>query len=456
MGELKIAEVTLGCRANAFDTASILEEVQLHNKINLVQPNEKPDFFLVNTCAVTQGAERDCRKAIKKLKKNNPQAKVIVTGCYAQLSSSEIAKNLGVDYVVGTSLQHMIPGIIEASLKGTKKRDNIYIENIMKQRPKIYDKISSFVTHTRAFLKIQDGCNEFCTFCIIPFTRGRSRIVPITIVIDEIKRLIDRGIKEVVLTGIHLGDYREYLIKLIQDIATHTSLPRLRLSSIEPFDVSIELLDCLKEAKNFMPYFHLPLQSGDDAILKKMKRPYTTSYFEKLVIDIRSRFPDAFIGLDVMVGFPGETHICFERTFQFLNSIFWSKAHVFPYSQRKGTKAVDFENHVLPEDKKNRVARVMRLSEQRLKSFYESQCGKTFEVLVETCNGKVAKGFTPNYMHVEFESFNVTKNQIVPIFLEKPLSFRAEAPLSSRVGRGIDISSPKYKNINHESYNKAT
>ncbi|MBI2027152.1 MAG: tRNA (N(6)-L-threonylcarbamoyladenosine(37)-C(2))-methylthiotransferase MtaB [Deltaproteobacteria bacterium] len=432
MGPLKIAEVTLGCRSNAFDTASILDQVRKKKDVSIVNPSENPDFILINTCSVTDGAERDCRKAIKKLKKHNPQAQFIVTGCYAQLSPTEVADKLGVDYVVGTSMQHLIPDIIISSLGDTKGRGNLFVENIMKQCPKIYDSISSFVPHTRAFLKIQDGCNEFCTFCIIPFTRGRSRIVSHEVVIDEVNRLVDQGVKEIVLTGIHLGDYRK-LVELICDISNKTKLKRLRLSSIEPFDVTNELLDCLQDTSIFMPYFHLPLQSGDDVILDKMGRPYTTRYFEKLISQITTRFPNAFIGLDVMVGFPGEDEESFEKTWKFLGSIEWSKAHVFPYSKRSGTKAAGFDDQVSPEFKKGRVSRIIGLSNERLHHFYKSHCGKTHEVLVESVKGTMAKGLTPNYIPVEFESSSVAKNQILPIFLN--------TPLSTRVCLGIDISS---------------
>ena len=413
---LKIAEVTLGCRVNIFDTAAILDDLQKSKKVQLVDPMAKPDVYLINTCAVTEGAERDCRNTIRKYQRLNPTARFIVTGCYAQLKPEEIAKNFGVDFVVGTTQREKIPELITQMSFVNGISPQIHVQNIMKLKPKIYNSLSTFTTHTRAFLKIQDGCNEFCTFCIIPFTRGRSRIVPISVVIDQINNLVLKGFKEVVLTGIHLGDYRNHFVNSIEALEK-TDLKRFRLSSLEPFDVTDDLLTVLSQSSKFCPYFHLPLQSGDDFILKRMKRPYTTQFFKDLVGRIETLFPHVFIGLDLMLGFPGEDEESYQRTKSFLQSIFWSKAHVFPYSVRKGTSAASFKDQIPSHIKKKRVREMIALSDERLKAFYSRNLNLVLPTLIETSHNGIARGLTSNYIPVSLRHSETSKNDLIPVKL---------------------------------------
>lgn len=407
-----VAIDTLGCKVNQYDSV-LMEECLKQEKFKIVSSKEPADIYIVNSCTVTAKADQEAKILLRRFKEKNPNATLVLTGCFAQTSASELSK-LGIHYVVGNTLKQKISEL----LKEPKSNEtNMFVENSFKTiEPLSNIQIHADSAHqTRIFLKIQDGCDDFCTFCIIPYARGKSRSLEPEAVISQINTLVQEGVKEVVLTGVSLGSYgwdlslKTNLAQLIRKIENETNLLRLRISSLEPEDVSDELLSILKESSKFCPHFHLPIQSGDDAILKRMQRNYSVSYYEKLVTKINKDFKDPFIGIDVICGFPGETKDQFENTFRFLEQLPWSKLHVFPYSPRKGTPAAKFRDQLVRSDILPRSKKLRDLSQKRYLSFLESTLQKSLLSLVEHQESKKRgfyKAISRNYAPIYFKTDN--------------------------------------------------
>ncbi len=377
-----------------------------------VSTEDVADIYIVNSCTVTAKADTEARQIVRRFKRKNPDALIIMTGCSAQTRFQEWAKTEGIDFIVGNTLKHKIPEILRAySPQNDTSGSRLWVQNAFKNIEFQHSPVQKPAERTRFFLKIQDGCDDFCAFCIIPYARGKSRSLSPDRVIDQIRTLVDADVKEVVLTGVSLGSYgidlspKTNLAGTIRRIENETKLLRLRISSLEPEDVSDELLAVLKDSNIFCPHFHLPLQSGDNFILEKMKRNYTVSYYERLVRKISDDFKDVFIGMDVICGFPYETEERFKDGCKFIESIPWSKLHVFPYSSRDGTAAVRFPGQVKRSEIGERAERLREMSQRRHIAFLDNQIGKNTPALVEKNREKEeVKALSRNYISIKLLS----------------------------------------------------
>ena len=412
---------TLGCKVNQCESDTIGRSLQ---KLGLtIEINDKaPDICIVNTCTVTQKASMQSRQAIRKAIKTYPKAKIVVTGCYAQTAPKEIAAIEGVSLVIGNTDKLNLPDILTQSDRSLKCSPAIIHRNIGRQS---HFKASTIVAHgsrTRPFLKIQDGCNAGCTYCIVPHARGPSRSMPLKTVLTQLDQLNQAGFKEVVLTGIHLGCYGQDLIPsltlltLLEAIDRTQPVKRMRLSSIEPIELGPEIIELVAVSKIFCRHFHVPLQSGDNTILKKMKRPYFREDYRKKIMQINSKVPDAAIGADIVVGFPGETDAAFNQTLSLVGSVPVSYLHVFPFSPRKHTPAYSYPNKVPERIIKKRCKILRELGQAKKKRFYTQKIGQTVTVLVEGTRdrdtGKL-KGLSANYIPVLMDGDNSLKNTLV-------------------------------------------
>jgi threonylcarbamoyladenosine tRNA methylthiotransferase MtaB len=404
----KVAFHTLGCRLNFSETGSIAEGFTKRG-YEIVDFGEPADVVFLNTCTVTDGADSTCRNLIRKAYKTSPEGKVVVAGCYAQMEADKIQKMEGVDLILGTTEKYKVFD---------------YLEDEEQAKVKI-DKTNEFWgahtttsdNHTRAFLKIQDGCNYVCSFCIIPQARGRSRTISIDEATKQASKLIADGFKEVVLTGVNIGEYTrssgERLEDLVSKVLEVDGLERLRLSSVEPNTITAELLDILKKNSKAMDHFHIPLQSGNDDILSSMRRKYDVAFYRELVNRIKETFPRAAFGADIIVGYPGETEEMFMDTYRLLEELPITHFHVFPFSKRQKTTAAKLEGHIQGHEKKRRVKTLMELGERKLAEFSESMLEECFEVLFERRNKKgLYTGYTSNYLKVQVETKEELKNEI--------------------------------------------
>lgn len=394
---------TLGCKLNFSETATIcrrLEDVG----IRMATKGEKADICIINTCSVTEVADKKCRQAIHRLVKENPGAFVVVTGCYAQLKASEIADIDGVDIVLGAEQKKDIISYLDKGMAKHSDSGTAFFSPLKD--------IHSFMpscsrgNRTRYFLKVQDGCNYFCTYCTIPFARGRSRNGSINSLVADATKAASEGGKEIVITGVNIGDFgrstNETFIDLVKALDEVEGIDRYRISSLEPDLLSDDLIDFVAHSKHFMPHFHIPLQSGSDDVLKLMGRRYKRCLFAEKVAKIKKLIPDCFIGVDMIVGMRGETDSYFEDSLSFIESLDVTQLHVFSYSERPGTKALKIDGSVSPETKHQRSQRLLEVSDKKLHAFYEKQIGKTLPVLFEKAErGGVMHGFTPNYVRVE-------------------------------------------------------
>jgi len=385
--------ITLGCKTNFAESSSIAAELMDRG---LVLNDEHPDILILNTCAVTERAERDARKIIRSFRRKNPQGKIIVTGCFAQYKQDRIKEIDGEAIVVGNNLKHRIPDIVYGKLTNIPYASYRELNGI---------EISyGNVGRTRSFLKIQDGCDYFCSYCIIPFLRGPSRSVPIPEIINAIKKAMEKGINEVVLTGINIGCWGEdigmnflHLLKAIKE----TGIPRVRISSLEPDKVTPDLIYFIKDNEWIMPHFHLPLQSGSDRILRAMRRHYTKSHYASLVEKIITEIPHCCIGVDVITGFPGETDDDFNETYNLLSYLPVGYLHVFTFSSRPGTTAHKMKNHVSPKEKARRTRMLRHLSHQKKVEFMKRFMGLSRPTLIEREIGEnTYEGLTDNYIRV--------------------------------------------------------
>jgi threonylcarbamoyladenosine tRNA methylthiotransferase MtaB len=374
----------------------------------VVSFGELADVTFLNTCTVTDGADSTCRNWIRKAHKTSPEGKVVVAGCYAQMEAEKIKQMQGVDLILGTNEKYKVFEYLE---------DDEEIQVKIDKSNEFWGAATTQAdTHTRAFLKIQDGCNYICSFCIIPFARGRSRAISVSDAIKEARELVSRGYKEIILTGVNIGEYEsasgEKLVDLVKGVVNVEGLERLRLSSVEPNTITEELLETLKNSGKYQDHFHIPMQSGSDEILTLMRRKYDVAFYRKTIMLIKSYFPDASIGADVIVGYPGETDSQFMETFDLLNELPITHFHVFPYSKRKNTTAAKMDNHIQSALKKDRVKTLIRLGEDKLSSFTQQMVGRDSEVLFEREKDGYFEGYTSNYIRVRVKSDTNLKNTI--------------------------------------------
>lgn len=434
----KIAKYyTLGCKLNFSETSTFGQMLQ-NMGVRTAEKGEKADICLINTCSVTEVADSKCRQAIRKMVNQNPGSFVVVTGCYAQLEAETIANIEGVSLVLGSNEK---ANLIEyLSNKWTNEgwdarlSSDIALQNngntaeyhtVKTKDIKTFQPSCSRGNRTRYFLKVQDGCNYYCTYCTIPFARGNSRNPSIESLVEQARNAAAEGGKEIVLTGVNIGDFGqttgESFVDLVKALDAVEDVKRYRISSLEPDLTSDELIDFCAESRAFMPHFHIPLQSGSDTVLKLMHRHYDTKLFAEKILRIKEKMPDAFIGVDVMVGCRGETPECFEETFALLESLPVTQLHVFPYSERPGTAALKIPYVVSSKDKKARSQRLIDLSEKKTQDFYAQHIGKDVEVLFEKApRGKAMHGFTRNYVRVELPASQAKEeydNQIIRVHL---------------------------------------
>ncbi|MDY0131344.1 MAG: tRNA (N(6)-L-threonylcarbamoyladenosine(37)-C(2))-methylthiotransferase MtaB [Desulforegulaceae bacterium] len=416
----KFKIITLGCKCNHYESDSIAMQLE---QSGYEQNEETPDLVIVNTCTVTAKAGMQSRQAIRKELKKNPLVKIIATGCHSQTEPEEIKKINKKITLVSQGKKNLIP---EFTIKDSF--EDTIISSVCSETEFKFMSSPNKATKTRAYLKIQDGCNAFCSYCIIPYSRGRSRSMAFEQVIEELVKLKENGYKEVVLTGIHIGCYGKDLknktnfTSLIKHLAKNNQkFPRLRISSIEPDEITDEIIEIGASTSILCPHFHIPFQSGDDYILKKMKRPYSRKFLEELVLKIKNRINDASIGVDVLFGFPGETESCFQNTFNLLKELPVSYFHVFPFSPRKNTAAAGFKNQINGKITKKRCQLARSLSNLKKDEFYKSQSGKVKNVLIENQRDKQTgnlKGFTENYVSVFVRGENSLKNEIKQVKLK--------------------------------------
>jgi threonylcarbamoyladenosine tRNA methylthiotransferase MtaB len=398
----KVAFYTLGCKLNFSETSTIGRAFEAAGYAK-VKFDDTPDIFVINTCSVTENADKKCRQLVKKALKINPNGFVAIIGCFAQLKPKQIAEIPGVDIVLGANEKFNIVEHIES----LEKNEETIISNENIKKTKEFIPAFSMGDRTRSFLKIQDGCDYFCTFCTIPLARGKSRNASIETTIGEAKKIAATEVKEVVLTGVNIGDFGqgddENFFELTKALDTVDGIDRFRISSIEPNLLSDEIIEfCLNKAQRFVPHFHIPLQSGSDKLLKAMRRKYERSIFENRVKAIKQFAPNACIGADVIVGFPGETDEDFLETVQFINQLDVSYLHVFTYSERANTTAIKLGDPVPMNVRKERSKQLHILSDKKKRAFYESNIGKIGTVLFENEeNGGVMHGFTENYVKVK-------------------------------------------------------
>ncbi len=418
---------TLGCKVNAYETEAMEELLQTAG-YDIVPFNEQADVYVVNTCSVTNIAERKSRQMLHRAKKLNPEAVVVATGCYVQVSEEEAKADEAVDLLLGNNQKRQIVSALDAYFEG-RTFDEVLADVEKEQYEEL--EVSTVLEHTRAFVKVQDGCNQFCSYCIIPYARGRVRSRRMENVISEIKRLAGAGIQEVVLTGIHLSSYgreidgESHLIELIEAIHPIEGINRIRLGSLEPRIITEEFVGRLKKLHKVCPHFHLSLQSGCEATLKRMNRHYTPEeYYEKCQL-LRENFEHPAITTDVIVGFPGETEEEFEETRQFLEKVHFYEMHIFRYSRRKGTRADKMENQVPDEKKAQRSSILSELEAKMTKDFRAQWTGKKVKVLLEErqkLNGSsYMVGHTPEYIKCAVKT-DAPDNTIIDVVIEGELT----------------------------------
>ena len=397
----KAAYYTLGCKLNFAETSTIGRAL-LAQGIRSVRPQEEADICVINTCSVTELADKKCRTMIRKAAREHPGAFVIVTGCYAQLSPEEVADIEGVDLVIGAEKKLDLAEYLDLSVS---KPSSASIIHSRTKDIRSFRLSSSSDERTRHFLKVQDGCDYHCTYCTIPKARGRSRSGSVSEIVAEAERIASVGGREIVLTGVNIGDFGrgrgEDFFDLIRALDEVEGIERFRIGSIEPNLLSEEIIEYCARSQRIAPHFHIPLQSGSDEVLRLMKRRYDTELFRSRVSLIQELLPQAFIGIDVIVGTRGEEARYFEDCYRFLESIPFSQLHVFSYSEREGTAALSIDHVVSPQDKHRRSQRLMQLSEEHLKAFYRSNLGRELTVIWEHGNyNGLMMGHSENYIRV--------------------------------------------------------
>ena len=410
----RVAITTLGCKTNQFESAAMIEQFKTAG-YEIVPFTESADIYVVNSCTVTAKTDAETRRLIRRARRLNTDARIVATGCYAQVAPDELERLPEVDSVLGNREKADIAAMVEA---GESRVTDISAERTAEPL-----RLQTFAEHTRAFLQAQNGCNSFCSYCIVPFARGRSRSVTLEEVLEGVRNLSANGYREVVLTGIHLGAYGldlstpVTLTALVRAIVESRLVPRLRIGSIEPNEVDNELIRLMSGSEIICPHLHLPLQSGCDTVLTRMGRHYTANFFKELVTKITVAMPDAFIGADVIAGFPGETEAEFRETVTLIQELPFSDLHVFPYSRRSGTKAADFSGQLPPHIIKDRAALLRNLATQKKADFLKRFTGKELPVLVQGYDDKssICKGLTRNYITLKFKGSRDMLNREVGV-----------------------------------------
>lgn len=424
---------TLGCKVNAYES-EFMTHLFTSKGYKLVEYENNADIYIINTCTVTNNSDNKSKKIIRHTRKNNPNSIIIVCGCYPQYKKGQIDDLELVDIVLGNKDKSKIVEYLEDYIENKKKINKIY--DLKKQEFENME-TREFNSKTRAFVKIQDGCNNFCSYCIIPYVRGNIRSKKKETVIKEITDLVNNGHKEVVLTGIHTGHYgsdiNTTLTDLLKDLKKINGLKNIRISSIEITELDDEFLKELKNNELIVDHMHIPLQSGCDKTLKEMNRKYNTEYFEEKINKIRKIRPEISITTDVIVGFPNETDEDFNNTVEFINKIKFSKLHVFPYSKRNGTKAASMKNQIDEKIKKQRSHYLLNLSKNLEKEYYNKFEGKILSVLFETNKNNKYQGHTGNYLRVEVESTEDIRNKILNVKIEKVMDNRCIGKIIDKI-----------------------
>ena len=417
---MKIAFYTLGCKVNTYETESIWELFKLQN-FTRVDHKEFADVYIINTCTVTNSADSKSRKAIRRLIKINPEAVIAVMGCYSQISTDDVFSIDGVDIVIGTKHREHLLTLVNKVLNERQRIKEV--SDISRYR--VFDEVNvtNFTENTRAFLKIQDGCNNFCTYCIIPYARGPVRSRPKDSVIEEANHLVKNGYHEIVLTGIHTGGYGQDLdnysfFDLLNDLKEVKGLKRLRISSIEINELSEEIIDVIANNKVFAKHLHIPLQSGSDEVLGLMKRKYNKAQFLEHIKHIRSLIPGIAITTDVIVGFPGETDQMFEEMYDYIEEVEFSELHVFPYSKRNGTKAAKMKVQINGIVKSYRVNQLLDLNTKLATKFIEKSKTKELSVIFEKSDNNYTYGHSDTYIYIKVNKDIKLHNQIIDVVIE--------------------------------------
>ena len=415
---MKVGFLTLGCKVNQYETNGMIQRFK-ECGYDIVEFEEKADIYVINTCTVTNMSDRKSRQFLRQAKKNNPDSVVVAVGCYVQVSKEELEQIPEIDLTLGTNDKVEIVNHVENFIKEKTKKE--LAENIIYEANFEDFGTVTYTEKTRAVIKVQDGCDRFCSYCIIPFARGKIRSRKPENVIDEIKEIAKNGIKEVVITGIHVASYgRDFesdyrLIDLLEEINKIDGIERIRLGSIEPLLITEEFMNRFIKLEKVCHHFHLSLQSGSTDTLKRMNRRYTAEEFEEIVNRIRKYYQDAILTTDIIVGFPDESEKEFEDTYEYLKRISFYKMHVFKYSPRKGTKAAEMKNQISGDVKEIRSKRLLELSDENEIRYLDSYIGKEVEVLFEEFDGEFYKGHTANYIMVLAKSDNDLTNKIVNV-----------------------------------------
>jgi threonylcarbamoyladenosine tRNA methylthiotransferase MtaB len=413
----RVAITTLGCKTNQFESAA-MHEILEKEGFAIVPFEEPADVYVINTCTVTARSDAESRKLIRRAKRKNPEARVVVTGCYAQVAPEQLSAMTEVELVIGNEEKSRLPAL----LKGDSAVPRVMVSDIAAASTAEPLKLSSFSEHTRAFLQVQNGCDSFCSYCIVPHARGRSRSVPQQAVLDEIALLSAKGFRELVLTGIHLGNYGKdlspptTLLRLIAEIEGRRLTPRLRLGSLEPLDITDEMIDTVAKSAIVCPHLHIPLQSGSDRVLALMNRGYDRSWFRELCGRIFTALPDICIGCDVIVGFPGETEEEFNETVTLLEELPIAYLHVFPFSSRPGTKAALMPGHLQSRVITSRAERLRHLGARKKQAYLQRFVGRTLDLLaLQQGKDGLWTGLSANYLTVGFPMAGNPANSIVTV-----------------------------------------
>jgi threonylcarbamoyladenosine tRNA methylthiotransferase MtaB len=400
----RIAITTLGCKTNQFESAAMTETLT-RDGFQVVPFEEEADIYVINTCTVTARTDAESRRLIRRARSSRPGARIVVTGCYAQLAFEQLREMPGVNLILGNSEKKDISGL----LREIGDTPRVLVSDISLERNAGGINLESFAEHTRAFLQVQNGCDSYCSYCIVPYARGRSRSVPMPEALDGIRAFAAKGFREVVLTGIHLGGYgldltpSVNLTDLLAAVEKERPVQRLRLGSVEPTEITPALVEIMSASHIICPHLHVPLQSGHDQVLSRMNRRYTTARFREVIAELNDAIPHICVGLDVIAGFPGETEGEFAETLRFIESLPVAYLHVFPFSSRPGTRAATMPGHLPGGVVRKRAEQLRRLSERKKEAFWRNFIGHELQVLVQEIEGDgMVKGLSRNYIPVIF------------------------------------------------------
>lgn len=420
----RVAFMTLGCKTNQYETDALMD-IFYKNRYEITSFDDLADLYIINTCTVTHVGDKKSRQMIRRARKSNPDAIIIVMGCYAQISTEEVSAIEEVDIVIGTDARSEILNYIETYKTGNTPKPYVIVEDIMAVKTFEDMSLQSISTHTRAFIKIQEGCNQYCSYCIIPYARGHVRSRSLESIVNEVALLASKGYREFVLTGIHIGSYgldleHISLVDLLVSIHSIDGVERIRLGSIEPRLIDNDFIAKLSDLPKVCDHFHLSLQSGSDSVLKRMNRKYTTEQYAKSVDALRSIYDNPSITTDVIVGFPGETEKEFEETMRFTNEIKFAEMHIFPFSIREGTPAASMDHQIDGSIKKARADELAKVETSHRENYINSHLGLEKSVLIEEKKNGVYIGHTTNYLKVHIHTKqSIQPGSLVNVRLEK-------------------------------------